>query len=135
MGGVAGKQAPFQDSGKQPDRAPFYIMASAFQRVFLYQSKSGMTEARFYAIGFMVWLAVVFLWFAATVSRGQRERFVFGAGTIGLLAIFGLNLLNPDAYIVRTNLKRARLGHKLEMECNASLSLDSVPAIVAGFPP
>jgi hypothetical protein len=110
----------------------FVIMASAVQRMRLYQNEYGLTELRLYTTAFMGWLAIVFLWFAATVLRGYRERFAFGALVAGFLLLGGLHALNPDALIVRTNLSLAQAGHRFDACYAASLSADAVPALVAG---
>ena len=112
----------------------FVIMASALARMHLYQGEYGLTELRLYTTAFMGWLAVVFLWFAATVLRGQRARFAFGAagGAFGL--IVALHLVNPDAMIVRANLTHAQKGRAFDAEYAASLSADAVPALTAALP-
>jgi hypothetical protein len=109
----------------------FVIMASALQRMRLYQNEFGLTELRLYTTAFMAWLAVVFLWFAATVLRGQRERFAFGAMIAGLVAIVVLHGLNPDDLIIRTNAARALTGRTFDAKYATSLSADAVPALVA----
>ncbi|MGH7577833.1 MAG: DUF4153 domain-containing protein, partial [Longimicrobiales bacterium] len=57
----------------------FAVMGSAFQRMRLYQEAYGLTEQRFYATSFLVWIAVVLFWLSATVLRGRRRSFAFGA--------------------------------------------------------
>ncbi len=86
----------------------FVIMASAFERMRLYQAEYGLSEQRLYPTAFMGWLAVVFVWFCLTVLRGHRERFAFGAMVAGFLLIATLHVVNPDALIARTNMARAR---------------------------
>jgi hypothetical protein len=112
----------------------FVIMASAFQRMRLYQAEYGLSEQRLYPTAFMGWLTVVFIWFCLTVLRGQRERFAFGAMVAGFLLVATLHVINPDALIARTNLERARTGHIFDAGYVASLSADAVPEIVAGLP-
>jgi hypothetical protein len=107
------------------------IMASAIQRMRLYQSAYGLTELRFYTTAFMAWLAVVFLWFIGTTLREQRERFAIGALAAALLMIGLLQVLNPDAQIVRANTALAAAGHPFDVDYAASLSDDAVPALVA----
>jgi hypothetical protein len=56
----------------------FVIMISATQRLLLLTGNLGygLTTVRFYPIVFMIWLALVFVWFALTVLlRGAREQF------------------------------------------------------------
>ncbi|NOT63497.1 MAG: DUF4173 domain-containing protein [Acidobacteria bacterium] len=111
----------------------FVIMASAIKRMLLYHECCGLTELRIYTLAFQLWLAVVFLWFIATVLRGQRERFATGAVIAGLCIIAALHILNPDNLIARVNLARARDGRHTDIPYTVSLSADSVPALVAGL--
>jgi len=109
----------------------FIIMASALQRMRLYQAEYGLSEQRLYPTAFMGWLAVVFVWFCLTVSRGHREQFAFGAMVAGFLLVAALHALDPDALIARTNLARARAGHTFDVQYAAGLSADAVPELVA----
>jgi hypothetical protein len=108
----------------------FVVMASALQRMRLYQREYGLTELRLYASGVMVWLAVVFVWAAATVLRGRRDLFAVGALVSGFAAIFVMNALNPDALIARTNLNRP----KLDLPYLMNLSDDATPTLVKALP-
>lgn len=111
----------------------FVIMASAVQRMRLYQAEFGWSEQRLYPTAFMAWLAVVFVWFGLTVLRGHRERFAFGAMVAGFLLVAALHLLNPDALIARTNLARAEAGHTFDAPYARRLSADAVPDLLAGL--
>ena len=108
----------------------FVIMASAVQRMRLYESEYGLTEDRLYPTAFMGWLAVVFVWFGITVLRGHRERFAFGALIAGFLLIGTLHIVNPDNLIARTNTARAAAGRKFDASYASSLSADAVPVLV-----
>ncbi len=110
----------------------FIIMASAVQRMRLYQAEYGLTELRLYVTAFMAWLALVFLWFGATVLRGRRDRFALGGLLTALAVIAALNALDPDAVIVRGNLALARAGRPFDMGYALSLSADAVPALRDG---
>ena len=112
----------------------FVIMASALKRMWLYQRQYGLTELRLYTTAFIGWLAVVFIWFIATVLRGGRERFAFGALVSGFLAIVILHGLNPDAFIVRVNVARVESGHNLDTRYATSLSADAVPELIEALP-
>jgi len=112
----------------------FVIMASAVQRMRLYQAEFGLSEQRLYPTAFMGWLAVVFVWFCLTVLRGRRERFAFGAMVAGFLLVAALHALDPDALIARTNLARAQAGRTFDARYAASLGPDAVPELVAGLP-
>ena len=112
----------------------FVIMASAVARMNLYQSEYGLTELRLYTTAFMGWLAVVFAWFIVTVLRGQRERFAFGAAVAGFGLIVVLHVINPDATIIRANLRQAQKGHTFDADYAVSLSADAVPLLSAALP-
>jgi hypothetical protein len=112
----------------------FVVMASALERMRLYQQEYGLTELRLYTTAFMAWLAMVFVWFAATVLRGRRERFICGALAAGAVAVVALHVANPDALIVRVNAARARAGQPFDAVYAASLSADAVPELMAALP-
>jgi hypothetical protein len=108
----------------------FVVMASALQRMRLYQREYGLTELRVYVTGCMLWLAVVFVWTAFTVLRGRRDLFAVGALVSGFAAIFAINVVNPDALIARTNLDRPNLDVPYLMH----LSDDATPELVKALP-
>jgi hypothetical protein len=110
------------------------IMVSALQRMRLYQREYGLTEQRLYPTAFMAWLAVVFVWFALTVLRGHRERFAFGAMVAGFVLVATLQVLNPDALIVRVNAARAAEGRRFDAQYATRLSADAVPDLLAVLP-
>ncbi len=106
------------------------VMASALERLWLYQQQFGLTELRVYATGVVLWLAVVFVWLAVTVLRGRRHLFATGAVALGFAATLCLNVLDPDALIARTNVTRP----EADVSYLASLSDDSVPTLLARLP-
>lgn len=110
------------------------IMASALQRMRLYQSEYGLTELRLYTTALMLWLGVVFAWFSATVLRGLRERFAFGALVSAFLVVGILHVLNPDGLIVQINTAREHEGREFDAHYVASLSADAVPGLLRALP-
>jgi hypothetical protein len=106
------------------------VMASALQRMRLYQREYGLTELRLYATGLIIWLGFVFVWLAATVVRARPRLFVSGALVSGFVATLALNIANPDALIARTNLDRPRV----DVAYLGNLSDDAVPALLARLP-
>lgn len=113
----------------------FVIMASAVQRMFLLTGNLGygLTTIRLYPMIFMVWLAIVFVWFAVTVLRGTRRHFAWGALWFAFLTLGATHFLNPDAYIVTTNIALATQGRDFDAIYNARLSDDALPALVESF--
>lgn len=110
------------------------VMASALERMRLYVSAFGLSTQRLYATAFMIFLIGVFAWFAWTVLRGQRQRFVFGAFMQGLAVLAGLHLLNPDALIVKTNLNRPAAERPFDAKYALTLGGDAVPPLLAALP-
>jgi hypothetical protein len=106
------------------------MMMSALQRMSLYTQSFGLTEDRIYATAGMLWLAVVFTLFAITVLRGRNAGFAFGAVVAGWLTIATLDVANPHAMIVRTNVERATSGAALDAAYVSKLSADAVPELV-----
>ena len=115
----------------------FVVMASAVQRLLILTGESGygLTTVRFYPMVFMTWLAVVFLWFGVTVLRGARNHFAWGALWSAIVILGVTNLINPDAFIVRTNIALMQQGRSFDASYNAGiLSTDAVPALVEALP-
>lgn len=109
----------------------FVVMGSAVKKMLLYTNTFGLTELRLYVTAFIGFLALVFLWFCATVLPGRREQFAFGAIVIGALSAFAVQAINPDALIARTNLTRAASGQRVDLAYLLSLGADTVPVITA----
>ena len=113
----------------------FVIMASAMQRLILLTGELGygMTTVRFYPMVFMIWLGVVFAWFGLTVLRGRRNNFAWGALWSAIVVLGATNLLNPDAFIVKTNIALAEQGRDFDAYYNSRLSDDAVPLLITSF--
>lgn len=106
------------------------VMASALERLWLYQQQFGLTELRIYATGVVLWLAVVFAWLAFTVLRGRRHLFATGAVLAGFIATLAINVLNPDALIARTNVARPTV----DASYLGTLSDDAIPVLLVSLP-
>jgi hypothetical protein len=105
------------------------ILASAFQRLLLYEAAYGYTQLRLYSHVFMLWLAVTFVWLLATLWL-RPDRFAIGAFLAILGFVLTLNAINPDAYIAERNLARYQATGKLDVHYLTTLSEDVVPALV-----
>lgn len=110
----------------------FVIMASAVQRLVLLTGNLGygLTTVRLYPMIFMIWLAIVFLWFAATVIRGARQHFAWGALWSAIIILGAAHVLNPDAFIVKTNIALMRQGREFDARYNSQLSDDAIPVLL-----
>ena len=112
----------------------FVVVASALQRMYLYQQEFGLTELRLYTTVFMLWISTVLIWFVLTVLSARRDLFAFGALLAGFAAIFAINAMNPDALIASTNLDRMEQGKRFDAYYLTTLSADAVPVLVESLP-
>lgn len=109
------------------------ILASALQRMRLYEATFGYTELRLYVILFIWWMVPLLIWFVLTLWK-RPDLFAIGVivTAIGFLAT--LNLLNPDALIAQRNIARYEQTGDLDIFYLTTLSDDAVPAMVAALP-
>jgi hypothetical protein len=110
----------------------FVIMASAMQRLFLLTGNLGygLTTVRFYPMVVMIWFAIVFIWFGLTVLRGARQYFAWGALWSAVFVLAGVHVLNPDEFIVKTNMRLMNEGRVFDSDYNSRLSNDAIPVLV-----
>jgi uncharacterized protein DUF4153 len=107
------------------------LLASAVQRMALYESAYGYTHLRVYTHVFMLALAGVLVWRVVTLWW-RPERFAMGAFVGALLGLVALNVLNPDAFIARDTLTRSSEGESWDASyLMRSLSEDAAPELAA----
>jgi hypothetical protein len=106
-------------------------MASAWQRLDIYIDALGLTELRFYAAVVLVWLMLAFAWFSISVLGPVRNVFLSGIGFSATVVLLSVNLMNPDAFIVRTNTDRLDEGREFDAAYVSALSADAVPTAIA----
>ena len=109
------------------------ILASALQRLLLYESVYSFSRLRTYTHIFMIWLGILLL-MTIGMEIVQRQRLF---ALMALLAALGfgvtLNLINVDAYIVQQNISQVRHQTELDAGYFTNLSDDAVPAMLNGF--
>ena len=118
------------------------MLASAFKRLLLYEVAYGFTQLRIYPHVFMVWLGILLAWFAVTLWF-KPGRFAVGLLVAALGFVATLDLLNPDALIVRQNFQRFQelavnppaagdfmRYRSIDAHYFAQLSEDAVPALL-----
>jgi hypothetical protein len=133
-GGTAAQMRVFQQLGGLLLVLLAVIMASALARMRLYVAEFGLSADRLYATAFMILLIGMFAWFAWTILRGARHRFAFGAFMQGLAVLAGLHVLNPDAFIVKTNLNRPVAERPFDARYATTLGGDAVPVLLDALP-
>jgi hypothetical protein len=115
------------------------ILASALQRLILYEQAYGFTRLRTYTYLFIPWLGLLLLTVVGLLFTSQMRRvglvlLIFGLG-YGLL----LGFWNVDGWIARQNIQRAMNGQDLDGDYLQTLSADAVPELIrqvnqAGLP-
>lgn len=110
------------------------MLASAALRMWLYEQAYGFTRLRVFTHSFMAWLAVALLLFLAALLRARPRLFGLGAPASALVYLLALNLLNPDALIVRENVARYLATGRLDAHYLGQLSADAAPALLESLP-
>jgi hypothetical protein len=110
------------------------LLASAFQRMLLYEDAYGFTQLRLYTHSFMIWLAAVLGLFLLALLRGRPRLFSYGVVAAALIYLAALNIANPDALIVRENVARYQAGGKVDAYYLAGLSADATPDVIQALP-
>ncbi|MBI2410785.1 MAG: DUF4173 domain-containing protein [Candidatus Kerfeldbacteria bacterium] len=102
------------------------IIVSAFKRLSLYIDAYGMTTLRFYVAGFILLLFVLFVVLAVKFIQSKPEQF-FAFGTLLSLAAFLIlvNIVNPDVFIARYNMKAYHRTGKIDVMYVGALSSDA----------
>jgi hypothetical protein len=108
------------------------VLASAVSRLSLYLQFYGLTDDRVFALAVLVWVAIILTWFALTVLRGQRARFAPGVLVLSVIWLGVFNAVNPERWVVETNLRRAERGMDFDVAYHARLSGDALPALLSG---
>ncbi|HRK21327.1 MAG TPA: DUF4173 domain-containing protein, partial [Fimbriimonadaceae bacterium] len=105
------------------------IMVSAWIRMGLYVEAYGLTALRLYVCATMLWIGGVLAWLWLSVMSKRAQLFAPGAAAIGVLTVFGLNMISPEATIARVNLIRSERTGQLDLAYLWSLSNDVAPVI------
>ena len=112
------------------------IVVVAHQRLSLYETAYGLTMLRLYSHIFAFWIAIVFALFAVITLRAEVDgRWFPGAAVVaGLALLFALNIVNPEALVVRFNASQSSASHLLDPDYLAGLSDDAVPDLFKALP-
>lgn len=110
------------------------MLASALHRLSLYMEAYGLTTARVHAAAILIWLALNLLLFCATVLRGKRNLLPYAMAVSGYVVLLGMNAVNPDALVARTNTARMVTDGKFDPKYTFRLSADAVPALLDAIP-
>ncbi len=90
------------------------ILASAMQRLVLYEQAYGFTRLRVYTLFFIPWLAVLLIVTAILEAARHSGRFALAALAVTVGFCLTFPILNVDALIVRLNVQRAIQGEDFD---------------------
>lgn len=102
------------------------VIISAFKRLSLYIDTYGMTELRFYVAGFIILLLALFILLGVKFIKSKQENF-FAFGTlISVIAFLVIvNAINPDSFIIKSNIKQYNRTGKIDASYIGILSADA----------
>jgi Domain of unknown function (DUF4173) len=111
------------------------VLASALNRLLLYEDAFGLTRSRLFAETVAVWLGALFaLLVVAGLVRAvgaNLARIVVVGTALGLL---GFSFANPDELVAERNVDRWRETGRIDLSYLQELSADAAPAL-AELPP
>lgn len=107
------------------------IVGVALARLRLYEHAYGLTLSRLFAVAFAVWVGMVFVLLAVSLTgAGGRRRWLVPAALLaGLATVLALDLADPEALVVRRNVETWQRTGRLDAAYLAGLSDDAVPAV------
>jgi hypothetical protein len=90
---------------------------------------------RLWVVGAAIWMGAVLIMTAArNLGVGSdRHWLVAGAGLTVVVLVIVANVANPEAFVARHNLERAKDGAELDIGYLSELSDDAVPTIVGAI--
>lgn len=112
----------------------FVVLASAFQRLVLYETEYGYTWPRLIPHAGILLTAALLACGLVAILTGRTVWLPTAALCLGLVTVAGLNLLDPEAFIAERNIARVARGYELDTRELASLSADAAPAIANALP-
>ena len=110
------------------------VLVSAFRRLSLYEDAFGFTWSR--VLGHIAVLVVAALLICGLVAVCVRRASWLPAAAVvvAVVAVIGLNALDPDAFIASRNIDRYRATGTLDTSTLGTLSADAAPVLAAALP-
>ncbi|MGA9870711.1 MAG: DUF4173 domain-containing protein, partial [Rhodococcus sp. (in: high G+C Gram-positive bacteria)] len=105
------------------------VVASALHRMSLYEQQYGFTTLRLFVTAVELWLGSVFVLVMATGIRMSGNWLPRAVGVTAVLAVLGLAVIDPDAYIARHNVERFAETGKIDAAYLSRLSEDAAPEL------
>ena len=106
------------------------VLASALTRLALYEGTFGFTISRFFGYVAIIAIGAVLLVLLAAIWTARRERVVAGFLLVGLVALFAVNILNPERFVAARNVARYEAIAKIDVSyLGFELGTDAIPVI------
>jgi hypothetical protein len=105
------------------------IVASALKRLALYAGAYGFTVPRLLAFAGEVWLGLIFVLLLGAGVRLKAAWMPRASMAAGVLVLFALVAVNPDALMAHTVLSRHSGPYPVDIDYLQSLSADATPEI------
>ena len=105
------------------------VVASAINRMWLYQQAYGFTVLRLLVLTCELWLGAGFLLALVAVLRLRPGGLSRPMVAVGMLALLGLAVLDAERFIAAHNVARWSETGKLDTSYLGHLSADAVPAL------
>ena len=109
------------------------ILVSAYQRLLLNEQAHGFFRLRTYSHVFYIWLALLLVAVVVLEVLHRERLFALAAIAASMGFAASITVLNVDGFTAQQSLIRTSRGYHLNIPDLASLSTDSVPALVDGF--
>lgn len=110
------------------------VVASALYRMHVYQQAYGFTVLRLVVDAFELWMGLLLVLTALAVALRAVSQLPRAALCSAALVLFGLGVMNPEAWVADHNVERFRDSGKVDLDYLATLGPDARPAI-AQLPP
>lgn len=110
------------------------VVGSAITRLGLYRDAYGLTMLRLACTTFAWLLGVAFLLLGARMLQANgRDWLPASYLAVAVVALGWWNVSNPEAVVVETNLDRATVTGKLDVDYLDTMSDDAIPAVLDGI--
>ena len=106
------------------------IVASAINRMWLYQQAYGFTVLRLLVLTCELWLGAGFLLALVAVLRLRPAGLSRPMVAAGMLALLGLAALDPERFVAEHNVARWTETGRIDTYYLSTLSADAVPALL-----
>lgn len=109
-----------------------FLLVLSFTKLSLYEVAYGFTTLRLWSHAFTILLGTLFVGLVVKVVTNKGEH-IYGLALFVSMSFFlaGMNLLNPDAFIMQHNLARYETTGDVDTQYLMSLSSDAYGVLVA----